>query len=61
MRRRRIVPRQTLAIRTADIVSQSVLSSGIVPPAERHDARILAESAVQGCVLVVSDDSHIRL
>lgn len=41
-------------------VTQLILSSGVVPPAERHDARILAESAAQGCVLVVSDDSHFR-
>lgn len=41
-------------------LSQSLLASGIVPPEERHDGRILAESAVQGCVLLVSDDSHLR-
>lgn len=41
-------------------VCRSVWTSGIIPPAERHDCRILAESAVQGCVLLVSDDSHLR-
>ena len=41
-------------------VSGLILSSGTLPPTERHDARILAESTVQGCVLVVSDDSHFR-
>jgi predicted nucleic acid-binding protein len=33
--------------------------SGIVPYEERNDASIIAEAAVQNCILLVSRDSHL--
>ena len=33
--------------------------SGVVPYAERNDATIIAEAAVQNCILLVSRDSHL--
>ena len=43
-----------------EAVSDRLLGSGLIPPAERNDARILSEAAVFGCELLVSDDSHLR-
>jgi hypothetical protein len=36
-----------------------LLASGLLPTGERNDARIVAESAVLNCVLLVSNDSHL--
>lgn len=33
--------------------------SGVVPYAERNDAFVIAEAAVQNCILLVSRDSHL--
>ena len=33
--------------------------SGLLPDAEHNDARIIAESALRGCILLVSHDSHL--
>ncbi len=43
----------------ADNAAALLLQRGLVPSAERNDARILAEAAVLGCVLLVSKDSHL--
>lgn len=43
-----------------EAVSDRLLNAGLIPPAERNDARILSEAAVFGCELLVSDDSHLR-
>ena len=44
-----------LVIRATDIL----LEAGLLPTSERNDARIVAESAVLNCVLLVSNDSHL--
>jgi hypothetical protein len=36
-----------------------LLASGLLPASGRNDARIVAESAVLNCVLLVSNDSHL--
>jgi predicted nucleic acid-binding protein len=43
----------------ADQAAARLLQRGLVPAKERNDARILAEAAVLGCVLLVSKDSHL--
>lgn len=43
-----------------ETISARLLDAGLLPPAERNDARILSEAAVFGCELLVSDDSHLR-
>jgi hypothetical protein len=39
--------------------TDKLLHSGLLPTSERNDARIVAESAVLNCVLLVSNDSHL--
>lgn len=39
--------------------ARCLLNSGLLPPAELNDARILSEAAVLNCVLLVSMDSHL--
>jgi rRNA-processing protein FCF1 len=46
---------KTLVINAA----AKLLDSGLLPTTERNDARIVVESAVLNCVLLVSNDSHL--
>ena len=43
---------------TANAVKK-LRDSGIMPYEERNDAFIIAEAAVQNCILLVSRDSHL--
>ena len=40
-------------------IANKLLDQGLIPPAERNDARILAEAALLECQLLVSSDSHL--
>jgi rRNA-processing protein FCF1 len=45
----------------ADAISEKILSLGILPPQERHDSLIIAESALLGCdIIVTSDEAMIH-
>jgi hypothetical protein len=39
--------------------ARRILFSGLLPPEERNDAAIIAESAVLNSILLVSNDSHL--
>ena len=39
--------------------AQLILERGLLPPEERNDAAIIAESAVLNTILLVSNDSHL--
>ena len=43
----------------ASRVARQIILRGLVPPGERNDAWIVAESAVLECTLLVSEDSHL--
>lgn len=40
-------------------ISRQILLRELVPPGERNDSLIVAESAVLDCTLLVSEDSHL--
>lgn len=40
-------------------IADKLLEQGIIPPAERNDALILAEAAVPGCQVLISSDNHL--
>ena len=41
-------------------IAGKLLEQGIIPPAERNDARILAQSALLDCQILISADSDLR-
>jgi predicted nucleic acid-binding protein len=43
----------------ADNAARCMLRNRLLPDEEKNDARIVAESAVLNCVLLVSNDSHL--
>lgn len=53
------VPLNALQKALAVNASLRLLHAGLLPDAEQNDARIVAESAVLMCVLLVSNDSHL--
>jgi len=39
--------------------ARKIMEAGILPPEERNDATIIAESALLNSILIVSNDSHL--
>jgi predicted nucleic acid-binding protein len=52
-------PLNALQRSLADNAAKWLLRDGLLPGEEKNDARIVAESAVLNCVLLVSNDSHL--
>lgn len=43
-----------------EVIAEKLRSAGLLPAGEIHDALILAESALLGCRILLTSDSHLR-
>src|SRR5688572_23852976 len=43
-----------------DDVGRSLITKGMLPPTEVHDARIVAEAAALDCSILLTGDEHLR-
>lgn len=58
----RIVPVNLIAVRhgIAERIAEQVREQGLIPDEEVNDSRVLAESELPGCSILLTSDEHLR-